>query len=158
MASVRSKDTKAELALRKAIWARGLRFRKHCKDLPGTPDVVLPSSKIAIFIDGDFWHGNFKSRGFASLEQQFEGVNNSEWWLDKIRKNIDRDKRINKELKKLGYKVIRIWESNLIKNLDKYVKKIETLHVERKLNRGNGSKSVRKGARAVKGISFERKR
>lgn len=131
MASVRSKDTKAEVALRKELWARGLRYRKYYKDLPGKPDITIISSRIAVFIDGDFWHGNYRNRGFNSLEEQFRGINNSEWWIRKIRRNIERDRQVDSELKRMGFEVIRFWESEVIRDVNKCADKVIKRHIER---------------------------
>src|SRR5688572_14804948 len=94
MASVRAKDTRPELAVRKRLWALGYRYRVHPKGVFGRPDVVFPRLKIAIFIDGDFWHGNpreWRRRGFERMEDLFPS--RTEWWADKIRRNIERDRK-----------------------------------------------------------------
>src|SRR5262245_10437043 len=82
MSSVRSRDTQPERLLRTAIFKRGLRYRLHYRKLPGRPDLVFPSARIAVFVDGDFWHGGgWKERGFASMEAQYE--RRSEFWVTK---------------------------------------------------------------------------
>ncbi len=125
MSAVKSKNTKPELALRKALFARGFRYRLHDKKLPGKPDIVFASRKLALFIDGDYWHGRqWKKRGFASLEAQMKRVNNANYWIKKIKGNIERDKKHNRELKKQGWQVIRVRESDLKKNSVKAVQKI----------------------------------
>ncbi len=127
MRAVRSKNTAPELALRKALWSRGFRYRLHKKTLPGKPDLVFPSKRIALFIDGDYWHGRqWEKRGFVSLEAQMSRVNNSAYWIKKISGNIIRDKRNNCELRLLGWTVIRIWESDLKTNHEKVVEKVIT--------------------------------
>ena len=78
--------------MRKALWARGLRFRLHQKSLPGRPDIVFPSAKLAVFVDGDFWHGRqWRTRGFPSSAQQFEGVHGRDYWVTKLEANTRRD-------------------------------------------------------------------
>ena len=100
------------LSLRKELWRRKLRYRKNYKKLPGKPDIVFPKAKLAVFCDGDFWHGhNWAIRGYASLEKELQRY--SKEWADKITRNIQRDERINKELEALGWKVLRIWESDI---------------------------------------------
>jgi DNA mismatch endonuclease, patch repair protein len=125
MRAVRSENTSPELELRKALWARGYRYRLHRKSLPGKPDLVFPSHRVALFIDGDYWHGRqWKKRGFDSLEAQLSRVNNSEYWIKKINGNIARDKANNRKLRSLGWVVVRIWESDLKKSREKVVNNI----------------------------------
>jgi DNA mismatch endonuclease (patch repair protein) len=112
MSSIRSKDTRPELALRKELWHRGLRFQKNSKGLPGKPDIVFSRARLAVFCDGDFWHGhNWAIRGYGSLENELQRY--SKAWGDKITRNIQRDARTNKELEGLGWNVLRIWESDI---------------------------------------------
>jgi len=125
MRAVHSENTSPELALRKALWARGFRYRLHRKNLPGKPDLVFPSRKVALFIDGDYWHGRqWQKRGFTSLEEQMERVHNSEYWIKKISGNVARDKKNNRELRKLGWTVIRVWESDLKKQYSRVVSRV----------------------------------
>lgn len=132
MSAVKAKDTAPELALRKALFSRGFRYRLHDKKLPGKPDIVFVSRKLALFIDGDYWHGRqWKKRGFASLEEQMKRVNNAAYWIKKIKGNIERDKKYNRELKKQGWRVIRIWESDLKKRGEKEVERVVTVLEER---------------------------
>ena len=124
MAAVKSKNTRPELALRKALWHRNHRYRVNYKKLPGKPDIVFTRHKIAVFCDGDFWHGhNWAIRGIASLEKELNSY--SEYWKNKILKNIERDNKNNESLRSLGWKVIRIWESDIKKDLDACVMIIE---------------------------------
>src|SRR5437762_11927058 len=92
MAAVHATNTRPELTLRRALHAAGLRYRVHYRTVAGRPDVVFPARKVAVFVDGDFWHGrSYRARGFRSLEEQFARWNNPEWWLAKIRANVARD-------------------------------------------------------------------
>jgi len=121
MARVKSRDTGPEIALRKALFAMGLRYRLggHAagKLLPGKPDIVFVSARVAVFVDGDYWHGNqWKLRGHKSLEDQLAGVSNRSYWVAKIKRNMERDLRVNAELKQAGWKVVRIWESAIMKS------------------------------------------
>ena len=112
MSRIRSKDTKAEIMLRKALWHRGIRYRKNYRKLPGTPDIALPRQKIAIFIDGDFWH----ARGHQ--EHPGEQVrSNKEYWTNHLSRNVEHDKDVNDALTECGWLVLRFWESDIKKDL-----------------------------------------
>ena len=127
MSRIHSKDTKPELVLRKILWRKGHRYRKNYKELPGSPDIVFLKKKIAIFIDGDFWHGNnWRIRGLKNREDEFAD-DKREYWIDKINKNIKRDNQNNNDLIDMGYEVLRFWESNVMKNIDDVILKIEDL-------------------------------
>jgi len=127
MAAVKSRDTKAEIALRQALWRRGLRFRVHSQ-LPGKPDIVFPTAHVAIFVDGDFWHGNsWLVRGMPSFDAQFERMNNSEFWRKKIRKNMTRDEEVTRALEVMGWTVYRVFESRLQKHLSDVADEVECL-------------------------------
>lgn len=117
MSAVKQKDTEPELMLRKALWHKGLRYRKNYKKLPGHPDVVFTQRKLVVFCDGDYWHGhNWAIRGLPSLEAELERY--SDFWKAKILRNIERDKKINLQLVEMGWQVLRIWESDIRKDLD----------------------------------------
>jgi DNA mismatch endonuclease, patch repair protein len=103
MAQIGSKNTKPEIAVRKAAHAVGLRFRLHRKDLPGTPDIVFPSREIAVFVHGCFWHRH--DCGRATLP-----ATNVDYWAAKFDRNVRRDTRNAAELRKLGWRCVRIWE------------------------------------------------
>lgn len=119
MRRVKSKDTSPELAFRKALWARGVRYRLHAANLPGKPDIVLPGKRLAIFIDGDYWHGNqWKRRGHASLEAQFVASPKAEYWVHKIDGNMRRDRSSTSALASQGWRVLRFWESDITGRLD----------------------------------------
>ena len=116
MASIKSKDTEPELLVRQALWKRGLRYRVNVSTLPGKPDIVFTRAKIAIFCDGDFWHGhNWAVRGMASLEEELNSY--SEFWRSKILSNIERDSKNTLALTESGWIVIRLWESDIRKDL-----------------------------------------
>ena len=119
MHRVGSRDTSPEVLLRKALWAKGLRFRTCRGDLPGKPDVALAARHLVVFVDGDYWHGNqWRLRGLASLEEQFKSTTTRDYWLRKIRRNMERDCRVTSELLKTGWTVIRLWESQISRNLE----------------------------------------
>lgn len=119
MRKVRSVDTTPEVAYRKKLWAKGYRYVLHKKNLPGKPDLVLPAQRIAIFIDGDFWHGGqWRKRNLANLESQFTKTVSKKYWLRKIRSNMSRDATATAKLIEQGWKVMRIWETDIKKDLE----------------------------------------
>lgn len=120
-------DTKPELLLRSELWRRGLRFRKNVKSLPGKPDIVFNKTKIAVFCDGDFWHG----RNWESRKERLKAGSNSEYWIAKIEANIERDIRNSALLESLGWLVIRIWETDIKKALHAIADNIERVVKER---------------------------
>jgi DNA (cytosine-5)-methyltransferase 1 len=125
MRRVSSKNTTPEVLLRKALWARGLRYKISPEELDGKPDVVLPAHGLAVFIDGDLWHGNqWVRRGLTSLEEQFRETKSREYWLKKIRRNMERDCRVTASLMARGWTVIRFWESRIHEDLEGCVREI----------------------------------
>lgn len=113
MSAVRGKDSKAEVALRRELHRRGLRYRLHARDVIGNPDVVVRSRKVAVFVDGDFWHGNaHRLRGLDRLDDLFP--TNREWWMKKLRRNIERDREVTATLQAKGWRVVRVWESDVL--------------------------------------------
>lgn len=125
MGKIRAKNTKPELAFRKALWHVGYRYRIDYKKLIGKPDILLKKYKTAIFIDGEFWHGH----NWEERKQKIKS--NREFWIPKIERNIQRDEEVNSGLEKLGYKVFRFWESDVKKNLNGCVRKV-TDHLRQK--------------------------
>ena len=121
MRRIRSKNTKIEIALRKALWHKGYRYRKNYEALPGKPDIVLTKQKIAIFCDSEFFHG----KDWEILKPQLEHGKNGEFWIKKISRNRERDDEVNKQLLFLGWTVIRFWGKDIIKNTDECVKGVE---------------------------------
>ncbi|MCC6445311.1 MAG: DNA mismatch endonuclease Vsr [Armatimonadetes bacterium] len=119
MRKVRSRDTTPEVMYRKALWSKGLRYRKNPTDMIGKPDIALPSSRIAVFIDGDFWHGGqWRRRNLRSLEDQFEHTKTKDYWPGKIMRNMARDCRATATLLKDGWVVLRLWESHILHSLE----------------------------------------
>lgn len=119
MSSIRSKDTSIEKAIRKRLWARGIRYRVQF-DIEGKPDIALPNLRIAIFCDGDFWHGNnWRIRGMKSLDEELAGY--SDFWRKKIIRNVERDRAVDRSLVDKGWLVIRVWESEIKENPDRVV-------------------------------------
>ena len=119
MQAVKSKDTSLEKRLRKLMWAKGFRYRKNYSPVFGKPDIAIPSLKIAIFCDSEFWHGyNWRKR-------KYDIKSNRQFWWPKIEKNIKRDLRVTTRLKAEGWTVLRFWEPDLNKNLEVCLGKIE---------------------------------
>mgnify|MGYP000918757699 FL=1 len=122
MSHVRSKDSVIELTLRKALWHKGYRYRKNYKELPGKPDIALTKFKIAVFCDSEFFHG--KDWG-DKLAPQLEHSNNSEFWIKKIFRNMERDREVEQQLKALGWTVLRFWGKDILKNTDGCIETIK---------------------------------
>ena len=119
MSHIRAENTKAEVLLRKALWHRGIRYRKNYKELPGKPDIAITRCHIAVFVDGDFWH----ARGHQ--ERPGEQVkSNPQYWQKKLARNVERDKEVNDALPSMGWLVLRFWASDVEKELDACVSKI----------------------------------
>ncbi len=121
MKSIKSKDTKIEVILRKALWEKGLRYRKNYKSLPGNPDIVILKYKIAIFCDGEFFHG----KDWEVLKPRLERGKNSDFWISKISRNRERDDEINKKLLFMGWTVIRFWGDDIKNNTDECIRVIQ---------------------------------
>ena len=132
MQHIRANDTKIEVMLRKALWEKGYRYRKNYKCLPGKPDIVLTKYKIAIFCDGEFFHG----KDWEVLKPRLEKSNNSEFWISKISRNRERDDVIYKLLLYMGWTVIRFWGSDIKKDTDECIRVIEETIFEQKLSEG----------------------
>lgn len=117
MSRIKSKNTSLEINFRKILWQNGLGHYRIHYNLPGKPDIVYVSKKIAIFLDGDFWHGyNWKKLGKVPPKK---------YWQGKIQKNIGRAKKYNRLLKKEGWTVLRFWEHELKKNPEKCISKLK---------------------------------
>ena len=110
MSMIKGKNTKAEEIVRKYLFSQGLRYRKNVRELPGSPDIVLPKYKTVIFVNGCFWHGHQNCKYFVWPE------NNAEFWRKKITANIERDSRNKVLLEQAGWRVLVIWECELKKD------------------------------------------
>lgn len=115
MQAIKSKDTSIELRLRKALWREGIRYRKNYKKLPGKPDIAITKYRIAVFCDSDFWHGY----DWENRNQRIKS--NRGYWVPKIERNMQRDKEVTTQLQRDGWVVLRFWEWQIRKNLDKCV-------------------------------------
>lgn len=117
MAAVRSKNTSTELTVRRLIHGMGYRFRLHNKSLPGSPDLVFPSRRKVIFVHGCFWHRHARCRYSTTPKTRVA------FWMEKFEKNVARDRRIRRELKKLGWDILQIWQCEL-SDLERVAKRI----------------------------------
>ncbi len=118
MKAIRGKNTSIELKLRSALHKRGLRFRIHYKKLPGSPDIVFVSKKVAIFCDGDFWHGK-------NWQEKKEKIKTRrDYWIPKIERNIQSDKENRSKFKEMDWTVLAYWDNDIKKNLEVVVKDI----------------------------------
>ena len=120
MAAIRSKDTKPEMIVRRGLWSRGFRYRLNYKRLPGHPDLVLRKYRTCIFVNGCFWHGHHIHLPFDHLQFTSEDSEcckipktNREFWVAKIRRNMERDKEEQRKLAAMGWHCITIWECEL---------------------------------------------
>lgn len=119
MQAVKATGSKIETAIAKALFARGHRYRKNDKAVFGKPDLTFKKLKIAIFVDSEFWHGkDWEIR-------RFDHKSNRAFWISKIERNMERDKEVNLQLLKEGWKVLRFWGSDIQNNLQNCITKIE---------------------------------
>ena len=121
MAKVKLKNGKAEVLLAKKLWHAGFRYRKNDKRLPGSPDIAIMRYHVAIFVDGEFWHG----KDWNIRKSKFK--HNVEYWQEKIEENIKRDMRVDAELEALGWRVLRYWEKDVLMHEQKIVEEISQI-------------------------------
>lgn len=110
MKRVKNKDSKIEIALRKELWSRGLRYQKNVTSIFGKPDLVFKGKKVAVFCDSEFWHG------YNWEERKKDFKSHQEFWIPKIERNMERDKEVTEELQKQGWTVLRFWGKEIKKN------------------------------------------
>lgn len=110
----RRSNTRPEIVLRRALWKRGFRYRLHSSDLSGRPDLVFWRQRLAVFCDGDFWHG----KDWPSRRAKLARGSNPEYWIAKISANMERDRRVTAQLRRAGWQVLRVWESDIKNDLD----------------------------------------
>lgn len=127
MQAIRSSGTKIEKTLAKALWHKGHRYRKNCKDIIGKPDIVFRKYKIVVFCDSEFWHG----KDFQSIVKRIG--TNKEFWKNKIRRNMKRDIEVTRQLESGGWTVLRFWETEIKKGLAECILEIEKNIEEAKL-------------------------
>ncbi len=115
MANVHLKQGRAETILAKALWHQGYRYRLNYKKLPGSPDIALTKYSIAVFVDGEFWHG------YQWETRKDKLKSNRDYWIEKIEENIDRDRRNDARLREMGWCVIHFWEKEVLKQTDECI-------------------------------------
>jgi len=118
MANVKLKGGKAEQLLAKRLWHLGVRYRLNYKKLPGSPDIAITTRSIAVFVDGEFWHGYDWENRKSKLKS------NREYWIEKIEENIRRDKKNDAQLQQLGWRVLHFWEKQVLKDVDACVEAV----------------------------------
>lgn len=125
MSRIRGKDTKPELLLRKYLWRQGVRYRKNYSCLPGRPDIVITKHKVAIFCDSEFFHG----KNWEIQRKRIEAGANSDYWINKIERNMERDKRNDEYLKKHGWIVLHFWSKEIEHDVEGcYFKILAAIH------------------------------
>lgn len=120
-------NTRCELVLRRALWARGLRYRIVRPDLSGRPDVIFMRAKVVVFCDGDFWHGRDLEKRLARLSRGHNPV----YWLAKIKGNVARDRQQDEALRRDGWAVLRFWETDILRNPEPIAEAIANVVKER---------------------------
>jgi DNA mismatch endonuclease (patch repair protein) len=125
MRRIKSENTSIEKVLRKALWHKGVRYRKNCKDIIGKPDLCFKKYKVAVFCDSEFWHGKYFLEGKIPKT-------NREYWEKKIKRNIERDKKVNETLKNEGWEVLRFWGKDILNHTDEIAEKIISVLEKRK--------------------------
>lgn len=121
MQHIKAKDTVIEILLRKALWKKGIRYRKNYAAVPGKPDIALTKYKIAIFCDGEFFHG----KDWDELREKLLKSDNGSFWIEKIERNMKRDDEVNKALLFLGWTVLRFWGIDIKKHTDECIRAVE---------------------------------
>lgn len=145
MRAIRGRENRAETSLRKALWRRGLRYRLYDASLAGKPDIVFVSARVAVFVDGDYWHGRaLREQGPTGLRELIRG-DKFEYWRDRFEKNIERDDRVTRDLRNSGWTVVRLWESEVLADVDAAADRVAAL-VRRGVN-VSSSNTLRKRSR-----------
>lgn len=121
MSKIPGKDTSIEIALRKALWAKGYRYRKNYKIVAGSPDIAFTKYKLAVFCDSEFFHG----KDWELLKPRLEKGKNSDYWIRKIQRNMERDREKDRQLLGEGWTVIHFWGKDILKDTDECVRVIE---------------------------------
>jgi DNA mismatch endonuclease (patch repair protein) len=125
MAAIRATENRTERALRSALHRLGLRYRKYAATLPGRPDIVFPSKRVAVFVDGDYWHARvLQEKGSRAFRATVKKRATRSYWLAKLRRNVARDRAATKALREAGWLVIRLWESDTKRDVVRSAKRI----------------------------------
>jgi DNA mismatch endonuclease (patch repair protein) len=127
----RKQDSLHEVLLRRELTRMGLRYRKYASDLPGNPDLVFRTAKVVVFCDGDFWHG----RNWARLKRNLLRRHNASYWIAKIASNRKRDRAVSRALAKTGWHVVRIWETDILREPQQAARFIQRLVRQKRVGR-----------------------
>ena len=127
MSRIKSKDTSIEVTLRKALWRAGIRYRKNYSKLPGTPDIAITKHRIAVFCDGEFWHGKDWEKKQSSIKS------NREYWIKKIERNICRDNETRNKLNNYDWTIIRFWGKEILMDVESCVEEIKDIIFQNEL-------------------------
>jgi len=130
MRHIKSSDTNIEILFRKALWEKGYRYRKNVKNLPGKPDIVINKYRIAIFCDGEFFHG----KDWDALHEKLKSSNNGEFWIKKISRNIEHDNEVDKKLTYMGYTVLRFWGNDIKRHMDDCLQAVDEVVFDAKFD------------------------
>lgn len=130
MSGIKCKGSAIEKQLQAALWKRGMRYRKNVKSVVGKPDICFKGIKLAIFCDGEFWHG------YDWQNRKYDFKSNKEFWIPKIERNMERDKEVNRTLEDQGWVVLRYWGKDIKKDTDKIANEIQRVYDERKKANG----------------------
>jgi DNA mismatch endonuclease, patch repair protein len=130
----RKTDTRCELVLRRELWNRGLRYRVNVAGLPGRPDIVFPGDRVAVFCDGDFWHGRDLARRLEKLSRG----HNSAYWVAKVQRNAMRDREQQQALEAAGWTVIRLWETDVLRAPREMADRVAAILTRARLARTTG--------------------
>lgn len=131
MSAIRSSENRTEVRLRKALFAAGLRYRKYSRDLPGKPDIVFRRARVAVFVDGDYWHARaVREKGMQYIKTLIRAPS-APYWAGKFARRIEIDDAVTAALREKGWHVIRLWESDVKRHLDDSVQAIAKVVRER---------------------------
>ena len=119
MSRIKSGNTRAEMLLRRAMWKAHIRYRIHVNSFPGKPDIIIQKYRLAIFVDGAFWHGHHWE------QNRFRIKTNTDFWVAKIEGNMRRDQQVNLKLEAMGFAVMRFWDHQVLKELPKCLNQIK---------------------------------
>jgi DNA mismatch endonuclease (patch repair protein) len=131
----RREGGRAERLLGRALWRAGLRYRKHPDRLPGRPDFVFAGPRVCVFCDGDFWHG----RDWSTLREKLARRANAAYWLAKIGRNVERDREQTERLTALGWLVVRLWETDVLRDPEAAARRVRSLVEPRRPPRSTAS-------------------
>jgi DNA mismatch endonuclease (patch repair protein) len=150
MSAIRATENATEKALRSALHRTGLRFRKYVKNLPGKPDIVFSSAKVAVFVDGDYWHARVLREGGPSALEATLRTESRDYWRQKFHKRVLRDDLVTSELAAAGWKVLRFWESEVKADLQRIAVKVQRQVLARPVRTSNRTEAPTVGQRRAK--------